>query len=246
MKHWRETAEIVDRVIALASAGRHAALATVIRIEGSSYRRPGAKFLIEDDGRTLGGVSGGCLEADVRDIGLHVIQTGTPQLLHYDTGADDRTVWGLGLGCNGSVDIFVQPATDAAHAGFAAGDSSPSGERVGICDRHDRRGSGGCRPLDRRRARRHVTPGPASIRAGPETVFTEILNPPPDLIVCGAGDDSRPLVAYASEAGFRRHGRRSSGGLSRRRRVSLGESRLSPAAGRRCRGARRSTLARWS
>jgi xanthine/CO dehydrogenase XdhC/CoxF family maturation factor len=84
----------------------------VVRIEGSSYRRPGAKFLVEDDGQTLGGVSSGCLEADVRDIGLRVIQTGAPKLLHYDTGADDRTVWGLGLGCNGSVDIFVQPATE--------------------------------------------------------------------------------------------------------------------------------------
>ena len=114
MKHWRETAEIVERAIALASAGRRAALATVVRIEGSSYRRPGAKFLIEDDGQTLGGVSGGCLEADVRDVGLQVVQTGSPQLLHYDTGTDDRTVWGLGLGCNGSVDIFVQPATSRA------------------------------------------------------------------------------------------------------------------------------------
>ena len=113
MKHWRETTEIVERVFALVSAGRRAALATVIRIEGSSYRRPGAKFLIEDDGRTLGGVSGGCLEADVREVALRVIQTGTPQLLHYDTGVDDQTVWGLGLGCNGSVDIFVQSATDA-------------------------------------------------------------------------------------------------------------------------------------
>src|SRR5262249_30315211 len=113
MKHWSETAQVVDRVLALASVGRRTAIATVIRIEGSSYRRPGAKLLIEDDGRTLGGVSGGCLEADVRDVALRVIETGTPELLHYDTGADDRTVWGLGLGCNGSVDIFVQAATEA-------------------------------------------------------------------------------------------------------------------------------------
>ena len=112
MKHWRETAEIVDRVIALAEGGRRAALATVIRIEGSSYRRAGAKLLIENDGRTLGGVSGGCLEADVRAIALRVIETGVPRLLRYDTGADDRMVWGLGLGCNGSVEIFVQPATE--------------------------------------------------------------------------------------------------------------------------------------
>jgi xanthine dehydrogenase accessory factor len=68
MKHWRESAEIVGRVLHLASLGRRAALATVVDIAGSSYRRPGAKFLVEDDGRTLGGVSGGCLEADVREI----------------------------------------------------------------------------------------------------------------------------------------------------------------------------------
>jgi xanthine/CO dehydrogenase XdhC/CoxF family maturation factor len=201
MKHWRETAEIVDRAIALASAGRRAALATVVRIEGSSYRRPGAKFLIEDDGATLGGVSGGCLEADVRDVGLSVIQTGVPRLLHYDTGADDRTVWGLGLGCNGEVDIFVQPATEPGTlealrqirtrldgaSGFAivttVGGESGDG-RMMVAD---------LTPRDTR---------PRVESRGSEKVFTEILTPPPDLIVCGAGDDSRPLVACASEAGL--------------------------------------------
>ena len=49
----------------------------------------------------------------MRDAGLQVVQSGSPRLLHYDTGADDRTVWGLGLGCNGSVDVFVQAATEA-------------------------------------------------------------------------------------------------------------------------------------
>jgi xanthine/CO dehydrogenase XdhC/CoxF family maturation factor len=200
MKHWRETAEIVDRAIALASAGRRAALATVVRIAGSSYRRPGAKFLIEEDGETLGGVSGGCLEADVRHIGLRVIQTGVPRLLHYDTGADDRTVWGLGLGCNGEVDIFVQPATEPlalealreirirlegtsafAIATTIDGEAGPG--RMMVAD---------VAPRERSRVERR----------GSENVFTEVLTPPPDLIVCGAGDDSRPLVTYASEAGF--------------------------------------------
>src|SRR5262245_33239739 len=201
MKHWRETAEIVDRIAALAARGRRAAIATVIRIQGSSYRRPGAKLLIEDDGRTLGGVSGGCLEADVRDIALHVIRTATPQLLHYDTGADDHTVWGLGLGCNGSVDIFVQPATE------------PDTLRVfsEVRARLDRASAFGLSTIvagpaevgrmivldaDPHHARSHVE------RLDGRTVFTEILTPPPALIVCGAGDDARPLVAYASDAGF--------------------------------------------
>ena len=200
MKHWRETTEIVERVFALVSAGRRAALATVIRIEGSSYRRPGAKFLIEDDGRTLGGVSGGCLEADVREVALRVIQTGTPQLLHYDTGVDDQTVWGLGLGCNGSVDIFVQPATDARtlevlrELGARLKSASPVAVRTIVDGPSDVGHATVLGPV--RDARTGVTTD------GAHTVFTEMLQPPPPLIVCGAGDDARPLVACASEAGF--------------------------------------------
>jgi xanthine/CO dehydrogenase XdhC/CoxF family maturation factor len=200
MKHWRKTSEIADRVVALAAMGRRAALATVVRIEGSSYRRPGAKLLIEDDGRTLGGVSGGCLEADVREIALGVIQTGTPRLVHYDTGADDRTVWGLGLGCNGSVDIFVQPATglrtlaslrdirerleNAATFAVATVVDGPAG--VGETDVFEVA---------------RDTPSRLEVD-GSRAIFTEVLYPPPELIVCGAGDDARPLVAYASDAGF--------------------------------------------
>jgi xanthine dehydrogenase accessory factor len=201
MKHWRETAEIIDRVVALASVGRRAAIATVIRIAGSSYRRPGAKLLVDDEGRTLGGVSGGCLEADVREIALQVIETGTPRLLHYDTGADDRTVWGLGLGCNGSVDIFVQPATgprtlealreirarlsNASAFAISTLVHGPSDVGLSIVQDVGARDAGTRIDID-----------------GSRTVFTEVLHPPPDLIVCGAGDDTRPLVAYASESGF--------------------------------------------
>jgi xanthine/CO dehydrogenase XdhC/CoxF family maturation factor len=109
VKHWHETAAILDRVARLAEAGERAAIATVVRISGSAYRRPGAKFLVERDGKTSGGVSGGCLEADVREVALQLLRQGPPRLLHYDTGSDDDTVWGLGLGCEGAVDIFVQP-----------------------------------------------------------------------------------------------------------------------------------------
>lgn len=200
MKHWRETAEIVDRVLAVAAAGRRAAMATVIKIEGSAYRRPGAKFLIEDDGRTLGGVSGGCLEADVRDVALRVIATGVPRLLHYDTGTDDRTVWGLGLGCNGSVDIFVQPATDPRTL-ESLRDIRARLERespFAISTILDGDGAGRSTVTDS-----FARGTPSRIDAdGSRAVFIDVLNPPPALIVCGAGDDSQPLVAYATGAGF--------------------------------------------
>ena len=185
MKHWRETAQIVDRVAALALRGRRAAIATVIRIEGSSYRRPGAKLLIEDDGRTLGGVSGGCLEADVRDIALHVIQTSAPQLLHYDTGADDHTVWGLGLGCNGSVDIFVQPATEPDTLNVLADVRArlEGASAFGISTIVDGPADVGrtiVLDVGSTHAATHV-----ESRDG-RTVFTEVLTPPAPLIVCGA------------------------------------------------------------
>src|SRR3954453_19987734 len=107
MNHWKETAEILSRLAELTTAGGRAALATVVSIAGSAYRRPGAKFLIEDTGDTLGSVSGGCLGADGREVARIALAKGRPSLRHYSTGADEEVVWGLGLGCNGLVDIFV-------------------------------------------------------------------------------------------------------------------------------------------
>lgn len=224
MKHWKETGEILGRVIELAALDRRASLATVVRILGSAYRRPGAKFLVEDDGRTTGGVSGGCLEADVREVALEVTRTFEPRLLHYDTGSDDRTVWGLGLGCNGSVDVFVQPATTPAArrvfsalraslegdaplasstviSGPAAGRSvlvGPGGTLASSAD------DGGQGAVLARLADDCLTSERSCVRRlGAAEVFTEALTPPPHLVVCGAGDDARPLVACAADAGFR-------------------------------------------
>jgi xanthine/CO dehydrogenase XdhC/CoxF family maturation factor len=199
MNHWKETAEILSRLAALRAAGRRAALATVVRIVGSAYRRPGAKFLIEETGDTLGSVSGGCLEADVREVAKGVMETGIPSLRHYSTGTDEDIVWGLGLGCNGLVDVFIQPATEGPLAELAdrlrellAGDSP-----FAISTVLDGEQSGATAVV----AAAGATPGVQTI--GGRQVFVEALPPPPHLIVCGAGDDARPLVAYAADAGFR-------------------------------------------
>src|SRR5438132_10083168 len=127
MKRWRETAAVLERVALLAETGERAAIATVVSISGSAYRRPGAKFLVERDGRTSGGVSGGCLEADVREVALGLLRDGGTRLLHYDTGADDETVWGLGLGCEGEVSIFLQ----TVGAEFARGPGAEALARLG-------------------------------------------------------------------------------------------------------------------
>jgi len=192
VKHWKETAEILGRAAQLAEAGQRAAVATVVRIEGSAYRRPGAKFLVEEDGRTSGSVSGGCLEADVREVALEVMRSGQPRLLRYETGSDDSSVFSLGLGCSGTVEIFVQPAT---------GDDALEAARE-ILELLQ-----GDRPFTVTTVVRGEGAGRVQVDApegaAPEETFTETLAPPPNLIVFGAGDDAIPLCAYASDAGFR-------------------------------------------
>jgi xanthine/CO dehydrogenase XdhC/CoxF family maturation factor len=225
VKHWKETAEILARAARLREAGRRSAVATVIRIEGSAYRRAGAKFLVEDDGKTSGSVSGGCLEADVRENALRVLRDSEPALLHYETGTDDRTVWGLGLGCNGSVDIFVQSAAgdetpDVAErirellkgeAAFAVSTVVKGSAGVGRALVQSAEGilagSTGDPGLDGEIVRQGgELLGRRESRlcaAGAAEVFIEVLAPPPHVILFGGGDDAIPLCAYASDAGFR-------------------------------------------
>ncbi|HEY1250117.1 MAG TPA: XdhC family protein [Thermoanaerobaculia bacterium] len=197
MKHWKETAEILARTARVAEAGGRAAIAMVVRVEGSAYRRPGAKFLVEESGATAGGVSGGCLEGDVREVALEVLRSGEPRLLRYETG-DDESVFGLGLGCSGTVEIFVSDATSPEAL-------ETSGEILGLLR--------GDRPFAvstvlRGAAAGTVTlhPGGAASSAPPppdRDVFVETYAPPPALVIFGGADDAIPLAAYASASGFR-------------------------------------------
>src|SRR5713101_5143982 len=110
MKHWHETRAVLDRLAQLAGAGKRAALATVVRVRGSAYRHEGAKLLVAEDGSTTGNVSGGCLEQDVREVALQVIRTGRPELRNYCSSADEIAAWDLGVGCEGQVDVYLEPA----------------------------------------------------------------------------------------------------------------------------------------
>lgn len=222
MKHWQETTRIFDRIAALAGAGERATLATVVRIAGSSYRRPGAKLLIEPTGITLGGVSGGCLEADVRENALTALRDGRARLLAYETGGDEQTMWGLGLGCNGSIDVFVQPlGKDAAavravrdrlrgDGGFAIASTIAPSDRAGaviVAGGGGTVGSTGDATLDRAvaaTAARALAGGtPALDEHGGVRVFVDVLTPPPWVLVCGAGDDAMPVARFAAQVGFR-------------------------------------------
>ena len=75
-------------------------LATLVRAQGSSYRRPGARLLVCSDGRTVGSLSGGCLEEEVALHAREVARTGVPALLSFDTRRR--------FGCNGSIAVFIE------------------------------------------------------------------------------------------------------------------------------------------
>src|SRR6476620_4632058 len=88
---------------------KQTALATVVKVEGSSYRRPGARMLVEEDGKLTGAISGGCLEGDALRKALLVMAQQKPMLVTYDTTDEDDAKLGVQLGCNGIVHILFEP-----------------------------------------------------------------------------------------------------------------------------------------
>jgi xanthine/CO dehydrogenase XdhC/CoxF family maturation factor len=91
---------------------RQAILATVVDVKGSSYRLPGARMLIDENGRSVGTVSGGCLEADVLEHAERVLKTNAPTIITYDTTKSDDSIFGLGMGCRGVIRVLLEPARD--------------------------------------------------------------------------------------------------------------------------------------
>ena len=96
------------------SAGKKSALATVVHVEGSSYRRPGARMLVTDDGQLTGAISGGCLEGDALRKALAAINQQRNKLVTYDTTDEDDAKFGVQLGCNGIVHILFEPIDSSA------------------------------------------------------------------------------------------------------------------------------------
>ena len=93
--------EIDEVMHHLAGWKQRCALATVVSVEGSSYRKPGATMLIGEDSNAVGAVSGGCIEKEVIRRAKPVFQTGEPILISYDGRYT--------LGCNGTLYILIEP-----------------------------------------------------------------------------------------------------------------------------------------
>lgn len=189
-------------------------LGTIIRTEGSTYQKAGAKCFISEDGLITGLVSGGCVEGDLGEYAKHVMETGNSKKVFYDfrDGGDD--LWGLGLGCNGSIEIYLEPfypmspSSIQIEESFFRALSSPicmitiissvnlisSGKKRIIIE-----GDTNLNEINDERIRdeynKRLKNNETGLYRGEELeVFFDFVTPPPHVIVFGAGPDAVPLV----------------------------------------------------
>jgi xanthine dehydrogenase accessory factor len=106
--------DIVEHLRSCVHERKTVVLATIVATDGSVYRRAGARCLLYPDGRTIGIVSGGCVEQDLLEHAASVFESGRPKLVEYDFRADDGQPWGLGLGCNGALTLWIQRVQPSA------------------------------------------------------------------------------------------------------------------------------------
>ena len=93
----------------LSADGEPLVLCTIVETEGSTYRKAGARMLVDGHGNYFGVLGGGCFEGDLVERSRDVIRSGDPAMVEYDMRGDENLIWGLGLGCNGLVKLLLQP-----------------------------------------------------------------------------------------------------------------------------------------
>ena len=166
-----------------------AVLATLVRVEGSSYRRPGARLLLLGDGTRVGSISGGCLEDDVVAHAQAVLEHGRAETVIYDTTTENDLVWGTGLGCHGIVRVLLEklPPTPVWAAVLRANLSA--GRDTLLAVGYDEPAALGTQL--------------AADEKNSAGIFLETVAPPTPLVIFGAGDDARPLSRFAKELGWR-------------------------------------------
>lgn len=200
------------QIVAVWETGAAEVLVTLVRCEGSSYRRPGARLLLSAGGLHAGTISGGCLEAEVIRKAAWMVRGGAT-IERYSTLFDDTAEIPFGLGCGGVVDLLLEPMGVAeATALMEALQRSLRGSASVVATWLPEGSSG---------LRRAVFVGgtvvfsseglcPAELASidlehasaeGPD-VFVERISPPQRLFVLGAGDDAKPVVKMASMLGW--------------------------------------------
>jgi xanthine/CO dehydrogenase XdhC/CoxF family maturation factor len=225
----KEINDILAAYEAARQAGRQTALATVVHVDGSSYRRPGARMLVEDNGKMTGAISGGCLEGDALRKALLAINQQQNKIVTYDTLNEDDIEFGVQLGCNGIVHILFEPINqgqpnnpiallEKSHA--QRKDSvlvtlfslkNYHGQQPGTCLLYDDAATYSKiedKSLEAEVKRDAVDALPnknSFLKPYGENGlmgFVELQQPPVSLILVGAGNDALPIVDMASILGW--------------------------------------------
>jgi xanthine/CO dehydrogenase XdhC/CoxF family maturation factor len=208
------------------ATGAPIVLATVYETLGSTYSKAGQRILIAANGDYRGLVSGGCLEGDLAERSRAVLANDKPAAVTYDLRDEVDEIFGLGVGCNGLLRVFLQPLQSSrGYQPFAAiADALAGTQSAGVAtvvesgDAALRAGATvivdatshvafdvapGAAARLAERTRRAMAAGAAELAAeGDVTVLHAPLKPIPKLLVLGAGLDAVPLVAMAAELGW--------------------------------------------
>lgn len=196
----------IDAIIAAAAEhrarGERVALATVVAVRGSSYRRPGARLLVPEQGHPTGLISGGCLEEEAARLAREALRLDAPVLVTVDHSVEGDELWGMGLGCRGVIDLLAEPPAMAAET-LDALRAAQEGRATYLLTGLD----GERRSLTEQEADALGERAVMAVAHGRPTVIGEsVLDPilpPLHLVVCGAGPDAGPLVAAGLRLGWR-------------------------------------------
>lgn len=227
----KERAVILTEADRLRREGHAFALATVVKINGSTYRRPGARMLVAPDGHTWGTISGGCLEQEVAQQALETMETGQAQVQPFDL-SDDDLILGFGTGCNGAAHVLIEPVPAPGRADpltlmqaaldqrqisvLATVIEVPPAQddllarRVLFLSDGTTQGD-----IEEHVLRQRLLPDAAQVLAGgrPEIrsytlpegmveVLLEVVAPSVRLVIFGSGHDVPPVIAFAKELGW--------------------------------------------
>jgi xanthine dehydrogenase accessory factor len=194
-------------------------LATVVEVEGSSYRKPGAHMLLTSGRWRAGTVSGGCLEAEVQKKAWWLTESGTT-VQRYSTFFDEDSEMPYGLGCGGAVSVLFERGESACRTLAALEQSAERGAAIAIVSVIDAHTSGSvgpqlilsesgdvlfesCATRDSLALAQQALSERRSLSSrGPSSFFVEFVAPPTALLVFGAGDDAQPLVEFAYVLGW--------------------------------------------
>ncbi|PIQ21777.1 MAG: alanine dehydrogenase [Cytophagales bacterium CG18_big_fil_WC_8_21_14_2_50_42_9] len=228
----KEIQDIVQAFDEAQKQNKQTALATVVHVQGSSYRRPGARMLVTEEGQLTGAISGGCLEGDALRKARQVMVRQKAKLVMYDTTDEDDAKLGVGLGCNGIIYILIEPIQAGNPTNpiqllkkylsvrqkavlitlFSLQDLHA--EQTGTCYFQNEAGEITNNFTDKQTAEllqpiiayalQHTVSGITTIDLleGAQNAFVEVLQPPVRLVIIGAGNDTMPLLQMANILGW--------------------------------------------